>query len=57
MPKIFKWADYERKNRFLKWWSRLPSNMKDIMLGIAFTLSLVLTILQIYQLLNTPFEK
>lgn len=52
-PKAFKWADYEKKNRFLKWWIRLPNVLKDIMLVIAFILSLVLTILQILEKFKT----
>jgi hypothetical protein len=51
-PKIFAWADYQNKNRLMRWWARNLSNTKDIILAIAFILSLVLTILQIYQALT-----
>lgn len=57
MPKIFKWADYERKNSFLKWLSRLPNVVKDLMLATAFILALVLTILQIYEIVKPSFWK
>lgn len=57
LPEVFKWAEYERKNLFLKWLARLPNSIKDIMLGIAFTLSLILTALQIYDLLITFTDK
>jgi hypothetical protein len=56
-PKIFKWADYESKNKLTKWWARNLSNTKDIVLAISFVLSLALTILQIYQALGTSLEK
>jgi hypothetical protein len=51
-PKLFAWADYQSKNRFMRWWARNLSNTKDIILAISFTLSLILTILQIYQALS-----
>ena len=54
-PKAFKWADYENKNPFIKFLVRLPSAVRDIMIFIAFVLSLALTILQILQSLQpTP---
>jgi hypothetical protein len=51
-PKLFIWADYQNKNRFMRWWARNLSNTKDIILAIAFILSIVLTVLQIYQALT-----
>jgi len=56
-PKVFKWVNYENKNRFAKWWERNMSNTKDIILAISFVLSLALTILQIYQALTTSLGK
>ena len=54
-PKVLRWADYENKNRFLKFLARLPSKVKDFMIFVAFVLSLALTVLQILQSLNqTP---
>jgi len=54
-PKVFKWANYERKNWFLRIFSRLPSKVKDFMIFIAFVLSLALTVMQILQNLKpTP---
>jgi len=47
-PKAFKWANYEDKNRFGKFWAR--QSLKDIMLGIAFVLSLMLTIFQVIEI-------
>ena len=54
-PKVFKWANYENKNWFLKFLARLPSKVKDFMIFVAFVLSLALTVLQILQSLKpTP---
>jgi hypothetical protein len=54
-PKAFKWAAYESKNWFTKFLARLPSRAKDLMIFIAFMLSLVLTILQILESIkSTP---
>jgi hypothetical protein len=56
-PKLFKWASYEKKNRFGKFWVKLPNIIKDLMLVIAFMLSLALTaieILQKFKVLPTP---
>ena len=55
--KVFSWADYEKKNQFLKWWIRHSNVLKDIMLITAFLLSLALTILQIlekFKILTVP---
>ena len=53
--KAFKWAEYEKKNWLLKFLAKLPSRIKDLMLLVAFVLSLALTIIQILQVLKpTP---
>jgi hypothetical protein len=48
-PKLFKWAEYEKKNKIGKFWMRLPEAIKGTMLVIAFILSLILTIIEILQ--------
>jgi hypothetical protein len=48
-PQLFKWAKYEKKNTIGKFWMRLPEAIKDLMLAIAFILSLALTIIEILQ--------
>ncbi len=41
-------AKYERKNRFGKWIDRTIENGRDILLGISFTLSLLLTLKELF---------
>lgn len=48
-PKAFKWADYEKKNRILKWWVRLPDRIKEFMIVFSFVVSLILVLLQIWE--------
>lgn len=50
-PKSIEWAEYQRKNPFGKFIAKLPSTVKDLMLVIAFILSIILTCLQISDLL------
>jgi len=47
-PKAFKWANYESKSWFGKFWAR--QSLKDIMLGVAFVLSLILTVFQVIEI-------
>jgi hypothetical protein len=44
-PVVFKWADYEKKNRLGKFFAKHP--FKDYMLALSVILSVSLTILQI----------
>ena len=52
-PKVFKWAKYENKNRLLRFLARLPNQVKDLMIVVAFVLSLGLTVIQIVQAFKT----
>lgn len=49
MPKLFKWADYENKNPFMRWVERNPNIARDVLLAISILLSLVLLILRFVQ--------
>jgi len=49
---LFKWADYLKKNRLCRWFIRTFPNVKDILLGVSFTASLVLIAIQIIQAFN-----
>ncbi len=48
--KTFKWANYEKKTPIGKWFAKY--NVKDFVIGIAFVLSVGLTIVQILQALR-----
>lgn len=51
-PKAYRWYEYQRRGKIGKWFARLPSYIRDGMIGIAFILSLILTILQIAELVR-----
>ncbi len=51
-PNAFEWANYQKKKRFGKWLERLPGNIRDIVIAVAFILSVALTIIQIVQLIS-----
>ena len=51
LPAAFQRARYERKNRLSKWFLRTFPSVRDIFVGISFTLSVLLTIVQIVDLI------
>jgi hypothetical protein len=48
-PKLFKWADYEQKNQFMKWVARNPNLARDALLAISILLSITLILLRFFQ--------
>lgn len=51
-PNAFEWANYQKKTPVGKWLERLPGNVRDIAIAVAFIFSVALTIIQIVQFIS-----
>lgn len=51
-PKAFRWYEYQNMGRARQFFAKAWFSVKDIMLGTAFILALILTLLQILQLVG-----
>ena len=48
-PKLFRWAEYQQKNRVMKWVARNPNIARDVLLAISILLSIIIIILRFFQ--------
>jgi hypothetical protein len=45
-PSAFEYIDFLKKNKFTKWWIRLPDGAKAFVVGFSFVISLSVTLLE-----------